>query len=91
MSILTRAFWDYAGDRALKSFAQTVIVLAGAQVPPIDVLHTNWLTILAAALAMALVSVCTSVVGYSIPPQRVNPVAPPAAQPSCSRPACARG
>lgn len=73
MTITTKAFWDYAGDRAMRSFAQAIIVLAGAQVQPFNILHADWLVVLGVALGMGVVSVCTSIISYTPAPAPADP------------------
>lgn len=76
MVILTRAFWDYAGNRASRSFAQSIVVLAAAQVQPFNVFHADWLHILGISLGYTVASVCTSLIGYT--PPSSPPATPPA-------------
>ena len=59
------AFWLAAGERALKTFAQTLVVLFGAGA---TVLTLDWQQALALSGTAALVSVLTSIVSLTVGP-----------------------
>lgn len=58
MSIFTRAFAQSAGERALKTFAQTLVALFAAGT---TILNIDWTQALAVAGTAAMLSVLTSV------------------------------
>jgi hypothetical protein len=57
--IWTLAFWKGAGERALKSFAQALVVFVGAE--GVGVLDVDWGTSLGVSAAFALASLLTSI------------------------------
>lgn len=63
MNILTAAFWGYAGERAVKTVAQTGIALL-AVTGITGVLDVAWPQVGSAAALAGIVSVLTSVVTY---------------------------
>jgi len=64
MTIFTKAFWRYAGERAVKTFAQALLgVLTGTQIAGVG--SVGWLAALSMAGIATLVSVLTSVTAYS--------------------------
>ena len=76
MTILTKAFWSYTADRAIKTVAQTAI--AALTVGGITgVLDVAWIPLGSAVVLAGLLSVLTSVISYpgtpgvdtGIPPQ----------------------
>jgi hypothetical protein len=73
-------FWRGAAERAIKSFAQALVVFVGAA--GVGVLDIDWVTSLGIAVAVALASVLTSVGNADFtagPPAAVlefRPVAP---------------
>lgn len=64
MTILTRAFWAYAGERATKTVAQTAIALltVGGVTGVLDV---AWVGLASAVALSGVVSVLTSVLAYT--------------------------
>lgn len=60
MSIMSRAFWKAAAERAVKSAAQGAI-LAGVGAVGFDAFTADWASIGGAALGMGLLSLLTSV------------------------------
>lgn len=66
MTIFSKVFWRYAGERAVKSFAQAV---GGALVggTAATVAGTDWKVILITALATAGLSVITSITAFTGP------------------------
>ena len=64
MTIFTRAFWTYAGERATKTVAQTAIALL--TVGGISgVLDVAWVGLASAVALSGIVSVLTSLLAYS--------------------------
>lgn len=64
MYIFTRAFWAYAGERALKTFAQTAI--AGLAVTSVTgILDVAWVPLASAVGLASLLSVLTAIVAYT--------------------------
>ena len=53
-------FWNYAGERAIKTFAQTAIATLG--VGTVGLLTIDWVNLLSVAGGAALLSVLTSIV-----------------------------
>ncbi len=60
MSIMSRAFWKAAAERAVKSAAQGAI-LAGVGAVGFDAFTADWASIGGAALGMGLLSLLTSI------------------------------
>ena len=73
--MFTRTFWVFAGERALKTFFQTLVAVLG--VGGIGLFQAPWLTALSTAGMAAVVSVLTSLgsapVGKVGDPSLVNP------------------
>lgn len=63
MVILTKAFWTYAGERALKTFAQTALSLLGVGAVT-GLLGIAWVPLLSAVGLAVLLSVLTSINSY---------------------------
>ena len=64
MKIFTRAFWSYAGERAVKTVAQTAI--AALTVGGVTgVLDVAWVPLASGVALAGLVSVLTSVLSYT--------------------------
>lgn len=57
--MFTVPFWKAAAERAIKTFAQTLVVLLGAG--RVDVLAIDWPQALSLSAGAALVSVLTSI------------------------------
>ena len=64
--LLTRAFWLDAGERAAKSFAQTLLALLAGD--GVNLLRVDWPTALGLAGTAALLSILTSVASVRVPP-----------------------
>lgn len=60
-AIFSRAFWVDAAERAIKTFAQGVLVSVGQDVVGADLFSATIVTAGGAGLALAVVSVLTSV------------------------------
>lgn len=59
MKILTKEFWTYAGERAIKTFAQTAVAYFGAG--SVGLFSIDWVAFLSVSLGAALLSLLTSV------------------------------
>ena len=59
----TKIFWKDTAERAIKTFAQSVVGIVLLLTPTIgiDTLNLNWLPILAVGLVSAMLSVLTSI------------------------------
>jgi hypothetical protein len=64
MKILSIEFWkDYAGERAIKTFAQTAIATLGGG--SIGLLAVDWAGLFSVSAGAALLSILTSIVTQS--------------------------
>lgn len=64
MFFFTAAFWSYAGERALKTVAQTA--LAGLTVVGVSgILDVAWVAVASTSALAGIVSLLTSVIGYA--------------------------
>lgn len=64
MNIFTRAFWSYAGERAIKTVAQTAIsALAIGGIT--GVLDVAWIPLASGVALAGIISVLTSVLSYT--------------------------
>ncbi|WP_081278880.1 holin [Mycolicibacterium fortuitum] len=63
-TIWSLTFWKDTAERALKSFAQGVILALGGGA--VNVLHLDWLTLAGAGGGAALLSVLTSIVSAGV-------------------------
>lgn len=61
---LSRSFWRAAAERAIRTFAQAFLALAGFQA--FDVLHADWPTLLGVSTGAAVLSLMTSIVASEI-------------------------
>ena len=59
MKILTKEFWTYAGERAIKTFAQTAVAYFGAG--SVGLFAVDWVAFLSVSLGSAVLSLLTSV------------------------------
>lgn len=66
---MTRNFWLSAGERAVKTFAQSLIATLTATSLPLDVVHVGWAGALSIAGGATLLSVLTSLssIGDDVP------------------------
>lgn len=58
--MFSRSFWEYAGERAIKTFAQTAIATLGAQ--SVGLFSIDWSALLSVSGGAALLSLLTSLV-----------------------------
>lgn len=63
MTILSREFWAYAGERAIKTFAQTALATLGGGT--IGVLDVDWVGVGSVSAGAAILSLLTSIVSTS--------------------------
>jgi hypothetical protein len=81
--MFTYPFWRAATERAVKSFAQSLLAVLG--VGGLGLLNVDWLTALSTAGMATLLSVLTSIASESVGPQGDPSVVPsvvPAQQPA---------
>lgn len=64
MSTLTSAFWKAAAERAIRTFAQTMLAMLGFKA--FDVLTADWGQLLGVSLGAAVLSLLTSIVASEI-------------------------
>ena len=69
--MFTKKFWVEASERALKTFAQFILVLGAAG--SLNVFDVDWMTNLGLALGGALLSYATSIVSAGIGPDKGSP------------------
>lgn len=69
--MFTVKFWKEATERALKTFAQFILVLGAAGT--FNIFEVDWVTNLGLALGGALVSYATSIVSANIGPKKDDP------------------
>lgn len=65
--MFTVPFWKAAAERAIKTFAQTLVVLLGASA--VDILAVDWPQALSLAAGAAVVSVLTSIASDAVTAQ----------------------
>jgi len=63
--MFTKTFWAAAGERAVKSAAQTLLLLFGGD--GLNLLQLDWPTVLGLAAGAAVLSVLTSMVSAAAP------------------------
>ena len=63
--MFTKEFWLEASERALKTFAQTLLAMVGA-VSVFDAFSADWLTLLGVSVGAAVLSYATSIVSAEI-------------------------
>ena len=54
------SFWNYAGERAIKTFAQSALAFLGTGA--VGLFSIDWTSLLSVSLGAALLSVLTSIV-----------------------------
>jgi hypothetical protein len=57
-----KAYWDYAGERAVKTVAQVAIATIG--VGAAGILEVDWLNVASVAALAGIMSLLTSVIQY---------------------------
>lgn len=57
--LFSAQFWAYAAERAVKTTAQSAIAVLGADV--VDLLSTDWVGVVSAAVGGGILSLLTSV------------------------------
>jgi hypothetical protein len=91
VDMFTTYFWKSALERAVKSFAQSLLAILG--VAQVGVLDVDWLTALSTAAMAAALSILTSVAsartGATDDPSLVKPDGGPTAPPPQPAPAAA--
>lgn len=63
MTLWSKAFWSYAGERAIKTFAQTALATLGGG--SVGLLSVDWLGVASVAGGAAVLSILTSVATQS--------------------------
>ena len=63
MTIFTKAFWAYSGERAIKTVSLDAI--AAIVTAALGIIGLDWVTIGSVSLLAGVISVLTSVVGYT--------------------------
>lgn len=58
--LLSKEWWQAAGTRAIKTFAQTFVGFIAVGMAISDI---NWLTVASVAAVSAVLSLCTSIAG----------------------------
>lgn len=69
--MFTKKFWAEATERAIKTFAQFILVLGTAGT--FNVFNIDWKTNLGLALGGALLSYATSIVSANLGPEKDDP------------------
>jgi hypothetical protein len=69
--MFTKKFWKEASERALKTFAQFILVVGSADT--FNVFEVDWKTNLGLALGGALFSFATSIVSANLGPRKNDP------------------
>lgn len=70
--MFTRRFWIESSERALKTFAQTLLTLAAA-VGVFDAFQADWVQILGISVGATILSYATSIVSKNIGPHKDSP------------------
>jgi hypothetical protein len=80
--MFTYTFWRSASERAVKSFAQSLLAVLG--IGGLGLLDVDWLTALSTAGMATLLSVLTSIASAGVGPQGDPSVVPAPESPSVS-------
>lgn len=70
--MFTKKFLVEASERALKTFAQTILTLAAA-VGVFDAFKADWVEILGISVGAAILSYATSIVSKNLGPRKDSP------------------
>jgi hypothetical protein len=62
MFIFTKAFWAYAGERAIKTVAQAALAVIGTGA--VGILAVDWQGVVSVAVMAGVVSVLTSITSH---------------------------
>lgn len=60
MNIFTKEFWSYAGERAIKTIAQTALATMAAS-ELIGILNVDWVAVFSVASLAGIASLLTSI------------------------------
>ena len=60
MKLLSTEFWQYAGERAIKTFAQAALAFLGGGT--VGLFSIDWYSLLSVSLGAAFLSVLTSII-----------------------------
>lgn len=71
ITMFTKKFWIESSERALKTFAQFILVLGAAET--FNVFTVDWKTNIGMAIGGALLSYASSIVSSGIGPNKDNP------------------
>jgi len=63
MTILSREFWSFAGERAIKTFAQAALATLGGGT--VGLLAIDWVGVFSVSAGAAVLSILTSIVTKS--------------------------
>ena len=78
-SYTSKAFWEDAGERAVKTVAQSAVVTIGADA--FDVLHADWVTFGSVSLGAGVLSILTSIASAKVGDDTPSLVKPPVPEP----------
>jgi|TARA_R110000822_G_scaffold213010_1_gene348366 hypothetical protein len=70
--MFTKEFWKDAGERAIKTLAQTFLALAAAE-GIFDVFVSDWQAVLGTSIGAGLLSLATSLVSARYGPKKDTP------------------
>tara|TARA_R110000803_G_scaffold112322_1_gene180676 strand:- start:1018 stop:1239 length:222 start_codon:yes stop_codon:yes gene_type:complete len=70
--MFTKEFWKEAGERAIKTLAQTFLALAAAE-GIFDVFVSDWQAVVGTSIGAGLLSLATSIVSIKLGPKKDNP------------------
>jgi hypothetical protein len=62
MFIFTKAFWSYAGERAIKTVAQAALAVIGTGA--VGILAVDWQGVVSVAVMAGVVSILTSITSH---------------------------
>ena len=60
MKLFSRAFWQYAGERAVKTFAQAALAFLGGGT--VGLFSIDWYSLISVSLGAAFLSILTSII-----------------------------